>query len=76
MLTRAMACSWKTGDLTSARTSSAGNAGGDPHYTWSAFLCQVALDQYVDNTPWDGFRLGILNPPSDGEIRGSRWGRP
>jgi hypothetical protein len=54
--------------------ASGGNAGGDPHYTWSALLCQIALDHYVDNTPWDGFRFGILDPPSDGEIRGSRWG--
>ena len=51
-----------------------GSAGGDPHYTWSALLCQVALEQYVDESPWDGFRFGILDPGSNGDVRGSAWG--
>jgi hypothetical protein len=49
--------------------ASGGNAGGDPHYTWSALLCQMAIDEYATDTPWDGLRFGILNPSSNGELR-------
>ena len=49
--------------------ASGGSAGGDPHYTWSALLCQIAIDQYAADTPWDGLRFGILNPPANGELR-------
>lgn len=50
-----------------------GNGGGDTHYTWGALLCLVALEQYIDENPWDGLRFGALNPPSEGTFRGSVW---
>ena len=50
-----------------------GNGGGNTHYTWGALLPLVALEQYVDENPWDGLRFGALNPASDGEFRGVTW---
>jgi len=50
-----------------------GNGGGDTHYTWGALLCLVALEQYIDENPWDGLRFGMLNPSADGEFRGALW---
>ncbi|MGH7484109.1 MAG: MGH1-like glycoside hydrolase domain-containing protein, partial [bacterium] len=50
-----------------------GNGGGDTHYTWGTLLCLVALEQYIDENPWDGLRFGALNPSSDGEFHGAIW---
>jgi Trehalase len=51
-----------------------GNGGGDTHYTWGALLCLVALEQYIDQNPWEGLRFGALNPPTDGKFHGALWG--
>ncbi len=50
-----------------------GNGGGDTHYTWGALLCLVALEQYIDENPWEGLRFGALNPPTAGEFHGASW---
>jgi hypothetical protein len=50
-----------------------GYGGGDPHYTWGTLLCLIALEQYIDKSPWDGLRFGALSPASDGEFRGATW---
>jgi hypothetical protein len=50
-----------------------GNGGGDTHYTWGALLCLVALEQYIDENPWEGLRFGALNPSADGEFHGASW---
>jgi putative isomerase len=50
-----------------------GYGGGDPHYTWGTLLCLIALEQFIDKTPWDGFRFGALNPSSSGVFRGATW---
>ena len=50
-----------------------GNAGGDKHYTWGALLCLIPLEQYMDETPWDGLRFGALNPHSAGELSNYSW---
>ena len=50
-----------------------GNGGGDTHYTWGALLCLPALEQYIDENPWDGLRFGALSPSSEGAFRGSAW---
>jgi hypothetical protein len=52
-----------------------GNGGGDTHYTWGALLCLAALEQYIDENPWEGLRFGTLNPPSEGTFRGTVWER-
>jgi hypothetical protein len=50
-----------------------GNGGGDPHYTWGALLCLLALEQYIDKNPWEGLRFGALSPTSSGEFHGITW---
>ncbi len=50
-----------------------GSAGGDKHYTWGALLCLIPMEQYIDETPWDGFRFGALNPPADGDLSNITW---
>jgi hypothetical protein len=50
-----------------------GNGGGDKHYTWGTLLCLVALEQYIDQNPWDGLRFGVSDAPTAGEFRGATW---
>ena len=50
-----------------------GNGVGDKHYTWGTLLCLVALEQYIDQNPWEGLRFGALDPPTGGEFRGAIW---
>jgi hypothetical protein len=52
-----------------------GSAGGDKHYTWGALLCLIPMEQYIDDTPWDGLRFGALNPPGDGKLSSVLWNR-
>ena len=46
-----------------------GSAGGDKHYTWGALLCLIPMEQYMDETPWDGLRFGALNPHDTGDCK-------
>jgi len=50
-----------------------GSAGGDKHYTWGTLLCLIPIEQYLDDTPWDGLRFGALNPPGNGELSNVRF---
>jgi hypothetical protein len=50
-----------------------GSSGGDPHYTWGTLLCLIPLEQFIDETPWDGLRFGALNPPSEGTLTHYEW---
>jgi hypothetical protein len=37
-------------------------------------LCLVALEQYIDQNPWEGLRFGASGPTTAGEFRGVVWG--
>jgi hypothetical protein len=50
-----------------------GSAGGDKHYTWGALLCLIPIEQYMDETPWDGVRFGALDPRGSGELSNVMW---
>lgn len=50
-----------------------GSAGGDVHYTWGALLCLIAMEQFIDENPWDGLRFGALQPPRQGQLLGVLW---
>jgi hypothetical protein len=50
-----------------------GSAGGDVHYTWGALLCLIAMEQFIDENPWDGLRFGALQPPREGRLLGVMW---
>lgn len=50
-----------------------GSAGGDMHYTWGALLCLIPMEQFIDETPWDGLRFGALQPTHEGRLFDVRW---
>lgn len=50
-----------------------GSAGGDVHYTWGALLCLISMEQFIDESPWDGLRFGALAPSAEGQLRGVEW---
>jgi hypothetical protein len=50
-----------------------GSAGGDKHYSWGALLCLIPMEQYLDETPWDGLRFGALNPHATGDLSNISW---
>jgi hypothetical protein len=31
------------------------------------------LEQFIDETPWDGLRFGALNPPTEGALSNYQW---
>lgn len=33
----------------------------------------MALEQYIDENPWDGLRFGALSPPEAGTLTGAVW---
>ena len=53
--------------------ASGGRGKGDPHYTFGALLPLIAVEEYIDENPWEGMRFGIQSPPSEGEFRGAIW---
>ena len=50
-----------------------GSAGGDTHYTWGALLCLIPMEQFIDETPWDGLRFGALQPTHEGRLLNILW---
>lgn len=53
--------------------ASGGRGKGDPHYTFGALLPLIAMEEYIDENPWEGLRFGIQSPPAEGEFRGAIW---
>lgn len=47
-----------------------GEATGCRFQSWGALMALMALEEYIDITPWEGFRFGILQPEKGGEVRG------
>jgi hypothetical protein len=45
-----------------------GEAGGRRFQSWGPLFVLVALEEYLDFTPWDGFRFGMLKPESGGKL--------
>lgn len=48
--------------------SRTGEAGGNRYQGWGALLALMAVEEYVDFNPWEGFRFGILNPEKKGTL--------
>ena len=49
--------------------SRTGEAGGQRHQSWGPLFALIALEEYLDFTPWEGFRFGILAPERKGKLR-------
>jgi hypothetical protein len=50
-----------------------GSAGGDVHYTWGALLCLIAMEQFINQNPWNGLRFGALQPSESGTLHNVNW---
>ena len=48
--------------------SRTGEAGGQRHQSWGPLLALIALEEYMDFTPWDGFRFGMIQPEKGGKL--------
>jgi len=48
--------------------SRTGEAGGQRYQSWGPLFALIALEEYLDFTPWEGFRFGMLQPEDDGKL--------
>ncbi|MCX6561718.1 MAG: trehalase family glycosidase [Candidatus Aminicenantes bacterium] len=45
-----------------------GEAAGQRYQSWGPLFALMALEEYLDFTPWEGFRFGLLKPESKGTL--------
>jgi len=45
-----------------------GEAGGQRYQSWGPLFALIALEEYLDFTPWEGFRFGMINPKKKGRL--------
>ncbi|TET26211.1 MAG: hypothetical protein E3J76_00520 [Candidatus Aminicenantes bacterium] len=48
--------------------SRTGEAGGQRYQSWGALFALIALEEYLDFTPWEGFRFGMIDPQKKGKL--------
>jgi neutral trehalase len=48
--------------------SRTGEAGGQRYQSWGPLFALIALEEYLDFTPWEGFRFGVLDPERKGRL--------
>jgi len=61
--------SWENFQICSENYDSrTGEAGGQRHQSWGPLFALIALEEYLDFTPWEGFRFGIVNPNKKGRL--------
>ncbi len=65
--------SWKNFQLCpenfDSRTGEAGGQAEQRRYqSWGPLLALIAVEEYLDFTPWEGFRFGMLEPERGGRI--------
>ncbi|HEB35896.1 MAG TPA: hypothetical protein ENI18_08660 [Candidatus Aminicenantes bacterium] len=48
--------------------SRTGEAGGQRYQSWGSLFALVALEEYLDFTPWEGFRFGMIDPDKKGKL--------
>ncbi|OGD25093.1 MAG: hypothetical protein A2Y56_07500 [Candidatus Aminicenantes bacterium RBG_13_63_10] len=46
--------------------SRTGEAGGQRHQSWGPLFALTGLEEYLDFTPWEGFRFGMIKPERKG----------
>ncbi|HAR36871.1 MAG TPA: hypothetical protein DCR87_08265 [Acidobacteria bacterium] len=49
--------------------SRTGEAGGQRYQSWGPLFALIGLEEYLDVTPWDGFRFGQLKPEQKGTLK-------
>jgi hypothetical protein len=45
-----------------------GEAAGQRYQSWGPLFALMALEEYTDFTPWEGFRFGMIQPEDDGRL--------
>jgi neutral trehalase len=48
--------------------SRSGEPGGQRFQSWGPLLTLISLEEYIDFTPWEGFRFGMLDTEVKGEL--------
>ena len=48
--------------------SRTGEAGGQRYQSWGPLFALIAVEEYLDFTPWEGFRFGVLDPEREGKL--------
>jgi len=48
--------------------SRTGEAGGERYQSGGPLFALIGLEEYIDFTPWEGFRFGMINPEDDGTL--------
>ncbi|UCE43187.1 MAG: hypothetical protein JSV17_02455 [Candidatus Aminicenantes bacterium] len=48
--------------------SRTGEAGRQKYQSWGPLFALIALEEYMDFTPWDGFRFGMIQPEKSGKL--------
>jgi hypothetical protein len=48
--------------------SRTGEAGRQRYQSWGPLLALIAMEEYMDFTPWDGFRFGMIQPDRGGKL--------
>ncbi|MGB8952356.1 MAG: trehalase family glycosidase [Candidatus Aminicenantales bacterium] len=48
--------------------SRTGEAGGERHKSWGPLFALIALEEYLDFNPWEGFRFGMIKPEDKGKL--------
>lgn len=43
-----------------------GEAAGQRHQSWGPLFALLAVEEFLDFTPWEGFRFGSISPESEG----------
>ena len=45
-----------------------GEAAGQRHQSWGPLFALLAVEEFLDFTPWEGFRFGVLSPEEEGSL--------
>jgi len=48
--------------------SRTGEAGGERYQSWGPLFTLIALEEYLDFNPWEGFRFGMITPEKKGKL--------
>ncbi|MFW6160952.1 MAG: amylo-alpha-1,6-glucosidase, partial [Acidobacteriota bacterium] len=48
--------------------SRTGEAGGQRFQSWGPLFALIGVEEYMDFTPWEGFRFGMLKPENKGRL--------
>ena len=61
--------SWENFQLSPENFDSrTGEAGGKRHQSWGPLISLIGLEEYLDITPWEGFRFGMIEPDKQGTL--------